>query len=150
LIEQGTGSMKPVQNAQSCGTQQGTVEHLVHAFVPTTGDIPAHQLPGGNPCLLKVLTHPPGEPTPPATGLTLCRSRASHGADDFDLKHIAPPDNGLSNWPQRAIICTAAQPSTGTDAITLRYFAPQYGVVEDTATGSAMRVLADYWSHRGQ
>ena len=30
----------------------------------------------------------------------------------------------------------------------MRYFAPQYGVEEDIATGSAMRVLAQYWSSR--
>jgi predicted PhzF superfamily epimerase YddE/YHI9 len=36
----------------------------------------------------------------------------------------------------------------GADAIQLRYFAPQYGVPEDTATGSALRVLAEYWSPR--
>ena len=26
----------------------------------------------------------------------------------------------------------------------MRYFAPQYGVLEDTATGSVMRFVADY------
>ncbi len=30
----------------------------------------------------------------------------------------------------------------------LRYFAPQYGADEDAVTGSANRVLADYWSSR--
>lgn len=68
--------------------------------------------------------------------------------DDFDLKQLPSPARCLSNRSQRAIICTAAQLSTGTDAITLRYFAPQYGVLEDIATGSAMRILADYWSPR--
>ena len=32
--------------------------------------------------------------------------------------------------------------------VQLRYFAPQHGVPEDTATGSAMRVLATYWMNR--
>ncbi len=68
--------------------------------------------------------------------------------DDFDLRRLAAPGSCLSDRTNRAIICTAAQPSTGTDAITLRYFAPQYGVVEDAATGSALRILADYWSPR--
>lgn len=238
--------------AESSEEQRGTIDHLVHAFVPATADVSNHKVPGGNPCLLKILSQPPSESAPAATGLTLCRSWASqapdesfitvqcftpggraidccgHGLlvaghtwldrlqrnelflsmngsavkcwhqkgvtwlqferirtrrclppewlrtifpdqpqaveaascgdergylvvqwpDDFDLKRLSPPDERLSNWSQRAIICTAAQPSTGTDAITLRYFAPQYGVVEDTATGSALRVLADYWSQR--
>ncbi len=33
--------------------------------------------------------------------------------------------------------------------IQYRYFAPQFGVPEDSATGSAMRVLAAYWQQRG-
>ena len=167
--------MKPAQNAQSCGTQQGTMEHLFHAFMPTTGDVPAHQIPGGNPCLVKcrlregmtwlqfkrINTEPcplrarleaifPDQPqaVKSATSGPERGYLALQWPDDFDLKHSTPPDNGLSNWSQRAIICTAAQPSTGTDAITLRYFASQYGVVEDTDTGSATKVLADYWSHR--
>lgn len=68
--------------------------------------------------------------------------------DDHDLAQLAPPGIDLGNWTRRALICTAAQPSAGPGAITLRYFAPQYGVAEDPATGSAMRVLADYWSPR--
>lgn len=32
---------------------------------------------------------------------------------------------------------------------SLRYFSPQYGVSEDSATGSANVVLADYWAQRG-
>ena len=68
--------------------------------------------------------------------------------DDCDLRDLSPPGRGLTQWSQRAVICTAAQPASGNAAITLRYFAPQYGVPEDAATGSAVRVLADYWSHR--
>jgi predicted PhzF superfamily epimerase YddE/YHI9 len=68
--------------------------------------------------------------------------------DDFHLKSLSQPLGCLSERSQRALICTAAQTSVGADAIALRYFAPQYGVPEDTATGSAMRVLAEYWSPR--
>ena len=47
----------------------------------------------------------------------------------------------------RAVIATQ---SGDTDFdFRLRYFAPQYGVNEDAVTGSAQRVLADYWSRRG-
>jgi len=68
--------------------------------------------------------------------------------DDFMLKALEPSLGQLAGHSARALICTSAQPSVGADAIQLRYFAPQYGVNEDSATGSAMRVLADYWSHR--
>lgn len=68
--------------------------------------------------------------------------------DNYNLKQLAQPLDCLSRYSQRALICTSSQPSVGIDAIQLRYFAPQYGVPEDTATGSAMRVLASYWSPR--
>jgi hypothetical protein len=68
--------------------------------------------------------------------------------DDFYLGQLAQPQTVLSAKTQRALICTSAQPSSGAEAIQLRYFAPQYGVPEDTATGSALRVLAEYWSGR--
>jgi predicted PhzF superfamily epimerase YddE/YHI9 len=68
--------------------------------------------------------------------------------DGFNLKTLNANGNRISALTQRAVICTAAQPSSATGNIQLRYFAPQYGNAEDTATGSALRVLADYWSPR--
>lgn len=68
--------------------------------------------------------------------------------DEFNLKQLSPPLACLSDRSQRAVICTSAHPQVAAGAIQLRYFAPQYGVPEDTATGSALRVLADYWSPR--
>ncbi len=68
--------------------------------------------------------------------------------DNFDLRSLTPPDETLARYTQRALICTTARPEVGAGAIELRYFAPQYGVIEDAATGSAMRVLASYWSSR--
>lgn len=70
--------------------------------------------------------------------------------DGVDLKRIDPPLACLAGYTQRALICTAAQPLAGDEAIQLRYFAPQYGVDEDIATGSAMHILADYWAGRFQ
>jgi predicted PhzF superfamily epimerase YddE/YHI9 len=69
-------------------------------------------------------------------------------ADGFSLEALPSPHDRFSALSRRALICTSAQPSVGADAIQLRYFAPQYGVAEDAATGSAVRVLADYWSPR--
>lgn len=68
--------------------------------------------------------------------------------DAFSLAQLPQPKAGLEQFTQRAVICTTAQPDAGNGAIELRYFAPQYGVEEDMATGSAMRVLAHYWSRR--
>ena len=68
--------------------------------------------------------------------------------DGFDLSCLPRPAATLAQWTNRALICTTAQPEWGEGAVQLRYFAPQYGVLEDAATGSAMRVLAQYWSSR--
>tara|TARA_R110002072_G_scaffold85210_6_gene192785 strand:- start:3252 stop:3968 length:717 start_codon:yes stop_codon:yes gene_type:complete len=68
--------------------------------------------------------------------------------DNFDLKGLTPPTVMVGEYTERALICTAARPQWGAGAIQLRYFAPQYGVFEDAATGSAMRVLAHYWASR--
>jgi predicted PhzF superfamily epimerase YddE/YHI9 len=68
--------------------------------------------------------------------------------DAYSLGQLPLPEAGLVDLTQRALICTAAQPAAGDDVIELRYFAPQHGVSEDIATGSAMRVLSHYWSPR--
>jgi predicted PhzF superfamily epimerase YddE/YHI9 len=70
--------------------------------------------------------------------------------DGFNLQQLSRPGEVLSAFTERALICTSAQPEWGEGFIQLRYFAPQYGVDEDAATGSAMRVLAQYWSPRFQ
>lgn len=68
--------------------------------------------------------------------------------DSFDLARLSRPTAALAECTERALICTAARPEWGSGAIQLRYFAPQYGVAEDAATGSAIRVLAQYWASR--
>ena len=68
--------------------------------------------------------------------------------DGFSLQQLPLPRDCLVQHSQRALICTAAQPAAGDNAIELRYFAPQHGVSEDIATGSAMRILSHYWSPR--
>lgn len=68
--------------------------------------------------------------------------------DGFDLTSLSPPGAALEQITRRALIATTLLDAAG--AIGLRYFAPQYGVAEDSATGSAMRVLARYWADRFQ
>ncbi|GAA4365272.1 PhzF family phenazine biosynthesis protein [Kangiella marina] len=78
---------------------------------------------------------------------------------------LAGPDSGywVMRWPQstaldqlnvnsrvlventqRALIVTQKSQVEGYD-YGFRYFAPQHGVIEDKATGSAHRVLLSYW-----
>ena len=68
--------------------------------------------------------------------------------DAFQLKELPQLQIRLGKYTQRALICTSAQPDAGEGAIQLRYLAPQHGAPEDSATGSAMRVLSHYWSQR--
>lgn len=70
--------------------------------------------------------------------------------DGFSLSSLPKALAIVADYTQRALICTAAQPRQGKGAIELRYFAPQHGVIEDLATGSAMRVLSHFWSGRFQ
>ena len=71
---------------------------------------------------------------------------------DTDLTSLDPPGDSLRLHTTRALIATcrvSPSASLAGEDIQLRYFAPQYGVDEDAATGSAMRVLASYWQQRG-
>ncbi len=65
--------------------------------------------------------------------------------DNFPLQDLPRPGIALANFTRRGLIYTARQSSSEGIDICSRYFAPQYGEEEDVATGSAMRVLADYW-----
>ncbi|GAB5413856.1 MAG: hypothetical protein Cons2KO_14590 [Congregibacter sp.] len=67
---------------------------------------------------------------------------------NFDLRTLPVPDYGLRRRTLRSLIVTCADEENSGVDIQLRYFAPQHGVPEDTATGSAMRVLASYWLKR--
>lgn len=58
------------------------------------------------------------------------------------LKELVAPDSDLAVLTQRALINTC---QIGPATIGMRYFAPQYGNIEDAATGSAMRVVICYW-----
>lgn len=66
----------------------------------------------------------------------------------FDLQTLPVPPYALRRRTGRALIVTAAGPSRSEIDVQFRYFAPQHGVPEDQATGSAMRVLAHYWMNR--
>ena len=68
--------------------------------------------------------------------------------EGFDLRSLPVPGFRLAQRTDRAVIATAVDQDNPAIDVQLRYFAPQYGVPEDTATGSAMRVLASYWMNR--
>lgn len=67
---------------------------------------------------------------------------------DFDLRALPIPSYALHRHTKRSLIVTARDTQSSNFDVKLRYFAPQHGVPEDTATGSAMRVLATYWMNR--
>jgi len=70
----------------------------------------------------------------------------------FELTSLPKPDESLAQHTPRSLIVTCAVDNTvsqGAKNIHYRYFAPQYGIHEDAATGSAMRVLASFWQQRG-
>lgn len=54
---------------------------------------------------------------------------------------------GLVRLSQRALILTAPSGSDACDFV-LRYFAPQYGINEDSSTGSANAQVAHYWQKK--
>jgi len=65
--------------------------------------------------------------------------------EGFDLNRLKPDFSAICQATRRAIIATRrARPGSDHD-VGLRYFAPQYGQAEDSVTGSAAVVLADYW-----
>ncbi|WP_285763327.1 PhzF family phenazine biosynthesis protein [Biformimicrobium ophioploci] len=71
-----------------------------------------------------------------------------------DLAAIPAPGIALGRHTQRALVLTCEEetPAGAADThadVLCRYFAPQYGVPEDAATGSAMRLLSTYWRQRG-
>lgn len=65
-----------------------------------------------------------------------------HWPESVDLTSFERPE-GLAEFTQRALIVTkVCEPGV----IELRYFAPQYGVSEDAATGSALRCAAEFYA----
>lgn len=106
----------------------------------------------------------PGEPLDGIVRLLGATQEPTHGAeigehdgylivempDGTDLGTLAPPGAELARLTARALIvtCTMGE-QKAKPLVHLRYFAPQYGVAEDSATGSAMRLLAAYWHARG-
>ncbi len=69
--------------------------------------------------------------------------------DDTELQTLTAPDETIKQFTKRAVIYTSKS-TRHTNTFCFRYFAPQYGNPEDTATGSAIRVLANFWKCRNQ
>lgn len=70
----------------------------------------------------------------------------------FELASLPTPTESLAQHTKRSLIVTCASENEAAqeaESFHYRYFAPQYGVGEDAATGSAMRVLASFWQQRG-
>ena len=69
-------------------------------------------------------------------------------SDDTDLRQVQPNLNLLKQSTKRALILTSAQLSQPDIDYQIRYFAPQYGVIEDSATGSANEIAAYFWHEK--
>lgn len=67
--------------------------------------------------------------------------------DGFNLKCLALNSAELIKHTDRAVIATCKSSIPEYD-YCFRYFAPQHGVDEDKATGSAHRLLVSYWHQR--
>ena len=63
-----------------------------------------------------------------------------------DLRKLQAKAENICAHTQRAVIATQMGPDTGT--YQLRYFAPQYGQLEDGATGSANIVAGNFWMNQ--
>lgn len=63
------------------------------------------------------------------------------------VQELQPDARMIAAATRRALIVTAVADAADTDFV-FRYFAPQYGDAEDTATGSAAVQLAAYWAPR--
>lgn len=89
---------------------------------------------------------------PELLGVSPLLAAEAGGADNYLILELASPDDVLKLVPnfgafsaatRRAVIVTARDPAL--KGIVFRYFAPQYGQPEDSATGSAAVQLGAYW-----
>lgn len=83
--------------------------------------------------------------SPATTGYSLIEL-----ADELAVSRWQPKLRHLQRYTQRALIVTAKAHCNSRQDYVMRYFAPQYGNNEDSATGSANALLIPYWAHRLQ
>lgn len=74
-------------------------------------------------------------------------SNENAASEDMSLKNLQVDIEAISHHSQRAVIATQWADDGEIDFYQ-RYFAPQHGVNEDSATGSAHAVLARYWQQK--
>lgn len=71
-------------------------------------------------------------------------------SEGANLASVLTPSANLMAFTERAlIVCQRMTNGPFGEHCRYRYFAPQYGVTEDIATGSAMRALLCYWRYWG-
>lgn len=80
--------------------------------------------------------------SPNPTGYTLIELD-----NELAVSRWRPRLRHLQRYSQRALIVTA-KARAGHQDYVMRYFAPQYGNNEDSATGSANALLISYWASR--
>lgn len=69
-------------------------------------------------------------------------------SDEQQLRQLVVRERLICLLKQRALIVTSPSSPVSKTHYNLRYFAPQYGMPEDIATGSAHLQVAGYWQQR--
>ena len=68
--------------------------------------------------------------------------------DEFSVKKLKIQTKLMNLLTKRALIVSAPSSRNTEIDYVIRYFAPQYGILEDSATGSANAMIAGYWQKR--
>ncbi|HJO35534.1 MAG TPA: PhzF family phenazine biosynthesis protein [Gammaproteobacteria bacterium] len=133
-------------------TQTGAVSPI--RFQTRSGELAVAALPDGRleldfPCQVPRPCHAPAELTR-ALGTPLLDVRRAANylvrlADEAAVRALAPDMTMLARLGAFGVIATA--PGETADYVA-RYFAPQFGVPEDPATGSSHCMLAPYWQEQ--
>lgn len=66
--------------------------------------------------------------------------------NEYDVNHFILTESIIGIIKKRALIITATSQNNDYDVV-FRYFAPFYGELEDSATGSAGSLLMPFWQH---
>ncbi|MCF2859576.1 PhzF family phenazine biosynthesis protein [Pseudoalteromonas sp. SMS1] len=118
-----------------CVTRQGAGNYMMHVSLS--------ELKVSKPSKVllslfgKQLTH--FKETESSDGYLVARLPTKKSVADFDFNELK-----YSQLTRRALIVTSCEPHNSR-CLYFRYFAPQYGVREDPATGSAAPILAAFW-----
>lgn len=153
----------PIREVELCGHATLAAAHVLFTIVGYQGDMLSFDsrsgtlsvAKSGNLLSLDFPCQAPLQcdtPDPLVQGLgkkpTDCLSHSDYIAvleHEQDVLELAPDPESLKQLGLRGVIVTA--PSSTYDFVA-RFFAPKFGIPEDSVTGSAYTQLVPYWSQR--